>query len=57
MKPCKNRDLNSSGWGKKFWLHRWGAWGRPVERVYRGKQTLVQLRSCVRCDKVQVREC
>jgi hypothetical protein len=57
MKPCKEHNLRSSDWNKRFWFHDWRAWQEPITTVYKGVQTLVQLRRCHRCEKVQAREC
>lgn len=57
MKPCKQHRLSSFDWGKKFWFHSWSEWLDASVTTYKGKQTLVQLRQCKRCYKIQTREC
>jgi hypothetical protein len=40
---------------RKSLFHRWQEWGKPQQATYRGILTLVQIRECLYCKKVQVK--
>ena len=41
--------------GRKSFFHVWQEWQSPIQACYKGISTLVQIRECRYCGKVQVK--
>jgi hypothetical protein len=42
--------------GRKRFFHTWREWSYIFQALYRGKDTLVQQRTCLYCKKIQIKE-